>query len=95
MPVLINVNMNLSSKKFQDHLDKKEISMTAREYLGHLKSSKNVEEVIQATRLIPFEGSSSEIRDVEEARKTCNKPEPYLSGVTISNQPMRASAPGN
>ncbi|MEY2392845.1 hypothetical protein [Wolbachia endosymbiont of Tettigetta isshikii] len=66
LPVLINVNMNLSSKKFQDHLDKKEISMTAREYLGHLKSSKNVEEVIQATRLIPFEGSSSEIRDARK-----------------------------
>ncbi|MCA4774124.1 hypothetical protein [Wolbachia endosymbiont of Mansonella perstans] len=66
--------MNLSSKKFQDHLDKKEISMTTREYLGHLKSSKNVEEVMQATKVIPFEDSSSKIRDAEKTRKTCNKP---------------------
>lgn len=95
VPVLINANMNLSSKKFQDHLDKEEVSMVAREYLGHLKNSKNVEEVIQATKVIPFEGSSSEIRDAEETRKTCNKPEPYLSGITISSQPMRTRAPGN
>lgn len=27
VPLLINANMNLSSKKFQDHLDKKEVSM--------------------------------------------------------------------
>lgn len=95
VPLLINAEMNLSSKKFQDYLDKEEVSMTAREYLGHLKNSKNVEKVIQATKVIPFEGSSSEIRDAEETRKTCNKPEPYLSGITISNQPMRTRAPGN
>ncbi|GBN47030.1 hypothetical protein AVEN_263017-1 [Araneus ventricosus] len=51
VPLLISSDMNLSSKKFQDHLDKKEISMTAREYLDHLKDSKNVEEVIQATKI--------------------------------------------
>lgn len=95
VPVLINANMNLSSKKFQDHLDKKEVSMTAREYLGHLKNSKNVEEVIQATKVIPFEGSSSEIRDAEKTRKTCNNPELYLSDITISNQLMKTKAPGN
>ncbi len=95
VPVLINANMNLSSKKFQDHLGKKEISMTAREYLGSLKNSKNVEEIIQATKVIPFEGSSSEIRDAEQTRKAYNKPEPYLSDVTISNQPMRTRTPGN
>nr|WP_284706098.1 tetratricopeptide repeat protein [Wolbachia pipientis] len=69
VPLLINADMNLSSKKFQDHLDKKEISMTAREYLGRLKSSKNVEEVIQATRFIPFEGSRREIEKAEQTRK--------------------------
>ncbi|MCM1002702.1 ankyrin repeat domain-containing protein, partial [Wolbachia pipientis] len=28
-------------------------------------------------------------------RGTDGKPEPYLSGITISNQPMRTRAPGN
>ncbi|GFQ65483.1 uncharacterized protein TNCT_395071 [Trichonephila clavata] len=50
VPLLINADMNLSSEKFQDHLDKKEVSMTAREYLDSLKNSKNVKEVAQATK---------------------------------------------
>lgn len=29
--------------------------MTAREYLDHLKGSKNVKEIVQATETIPFE----------------------------------------
>ncbi|MDR1139077.1 MAG: NACHT domain-containing protein [Rickettsiales bacterium] len=69
VPLLINVDMNLSSKKFQDHLDKKEVSMTAREYLDHLKDNKNREEVIQATRSVPFEGSKREIEEAEQTRK--------------------------
>ncbi|GFY79791.1 uncharacterized protein TNIN_54431 [Trichonephila inaurata madagascariensis] len=52
VPLLINADMNLSSKKFQDHLDKKEVSMTTREYLDSLKNSKNIEEVVQATKSI-------------------------------------------
>ncbi|QOD38396.1 ankyrin repeat domain-containing protein [Candidatus Wolbachia massiliensis] len=69
MPILINADMKLSSKKFQDHLDKKEVSMTAREYLDSLKGSKNVEEIVKATQAIPFEGSKREIRDAEKTRK--------------------------
>ncbi|NSM56490.1 hypothetical protein HET73_02805 [Wolbachia endosymbiont of Atemnus politus] len=69
VPLLINANMNLSSKKFQDHLDKKEVSMTAREYLENLKNSKNVEEVVQATKLIPFIGSSRLIEKAEQTRE--------------------------
>ncbi|GFR05433.1 uncharacterized protein TNCT_404851 [Trichonephila clavata] len=61
--------MNLSSKKFQDHLDRKEVSMTARGYLDHLKGSKNAGEVIQATKLIPFIGSKREIEEAEQTRK--------------------------
>ncbi|WP_353269636.1 hypothetical protein [Wolbachia endosymbiont (group A) of Myopa testacea] len=64
--MLINADMKLSSKKFQDHLDRKEVSMTAREYLGSLKGSKNVEEV---TKVIPFEGSKREIEEAEQIRK--------------------------
>lgn len=66
IPVLINVDMKLSSKKFQDHLDKKEVSMVAREYLDHFKNGKNVEEV---TKFIPFEGSKREIEEAEQIRK--------------------------
>ncbi len=69
VPLLINAKMSLSSRKFQDHLDKKEVSMTAREYLDHLKDSKNVEEVIQATKVIPFIGSKREIEEAEQARR--------------------------
>ncbi|GFS94593.1 uncharacterized protein NPIL_377661, partial [Nephila pilipes] len=58
VPLLINADMNLSSEKFQDHLDKKEVSMTAREYLDSLKNSKNVKEVVQATKGIPFIGAN-------------------------------------
>ncbi|GFR17441.1 phosphoribosylformylglycinamidine synthase subunit PurL [Trichonephila clavata] len=47
VPLLINANMNLSSKKFQNHLDKKEVSMTAREYLDNLKNSKNIRACLQ------------------------------------------------
>ncbi|GFT70880.1 uncharacterized protein TNCV_4163621 [Trichonephila clavipes] len=68
VPLLINANMNLSSKKFQDHLDKKEVSMTAREYLNSLKNSKNVE-VVQATKLIPFIGSNRKIEEAEQTRR--------------------------
>lgn len=66
IPVLINAAMNLSSKKFQDHLNKKEVSMTAREYLDSLKNSRNVEEV---TKVIPFIGSEREIEEAEQIRK--------------------------
>ncbi|MFT4314284.1 MAG: ankyrin repeat domain-containing protein [Wolbachia pipientis] len=66
VPLLINAAMNLSSEKFQDHLDKKEVSMTAREYLDNLKNSKNVEE---ATKVIPFIGSEREIEEAEQTRK--------------------------
>ncbi|MGL9779403.1 MAG: hypothetical protein ACR5K5_04035 [Wolbachia sp.] len=68
VPLLINAEMSLSSRKFQDHLDKKEVSMTAREYLDHL-DSKNIEEVIQATKIIPFIGSKREIEEAEQTRK--------------------------
>lgn len=68
VPLLINADMNLSSKKFQDHLDKKEVNMTAREYLANLKNSKNVEEV-QATKIIPFIDSKREIEEAEQTRK--------------------------
>ncbi|WP_250296756.1 NACHT domain-containing protein [Wolbachia endosymbiont of Oedothorax gibbosus] len=68
VPLLINADMNLSSKKFQDHLDKKEVSITARGYLDHLKGSKNAGEVIQATKLIPFIGSKREIEEAEQIR---------------------------
>ncbi|WP_265014507.1 ankyrin repeat domain-containing protein [Wolbachia endosymbiont (group B) of Camptogramma bilineatum] len=68
VPLLINADMNSSSKKFQDHLNKKEVSMTAREYLGNLKNSKNVEEVVQATKVIPFIGSKREIEEAEWTR---------------------------
>ncbi|MGL9761982.1 MAG: hypothetical protein ACR5LB_07415 [Wolbachia sp.] len=69
VPLLINVDMNLSSKKFQDHLDKKKVSMTARKYLDHLKDNKNIEEVIQATRSVPFESSKREIEEAEQTHK--------------------------
>lgn len=69
VPLLINAEMNLSSKKFQDHLDKKEVSITAREYLDHLKNSENAEEAVQATKVIPFEGSKREIEEAEQTRK--------------------------
>ncbi|WP_265026337.1 hypothetical protein [Wolbachia endosymbiont (group A) of Bibio marci] len=67
--LLINADMNLSSKKFQDLIDKKEISMTAREYLDNLKNGKNVEEVVQATKVIPFIGSKREVEKAEQTRK--------------------------
>ncbi|WP_341810112.1 hypothetical protein [Wolbachia endosymbiont (group A) of Apotomis capreana] len=66
VPVLISADMKLSSKKFQDHLDGKEVSMTAREYLNSLKNSKNVEEV---TKVIPFIGSKREVEKAEQTRK--------------------------
>ncbi|WP_395462885.1 hypothetical protein [Wolbachia endosymbiont of Cantharis cryptica] len=69
VPVLINADMKLSSKKFQDHLDKKEVSMTAREYLDSLKNGKGMEEAVQATKFIPFEGSSREIEKAVQKRK--------------------------
>ncbi|MFT4327455.1 MAG: tetratricopeptide repeat protein [Wolbachia pipientis] len=66
VPLLINAAMNLSSEKFQDYLDKKEVNMTAREYLDNLKNSKNMEEV---TKTIPFIGSKREIKEAEQTRK--------------------------
>ncbi|WP_375316271.1 hypothetical protein [Wolbachia endosymbiont (group A) of Colletes cunicularius] len=69
MPLLINADMNLDSKSFSDYLSAGKISMTAREYLKNLKNSKNVEEVIQATKVIPFEGSKREIEGAEQTRK--------------------------
>ncbi|WP_265035340.1 hypothetical protein [Wolbachia endosymbiont (group A) of Apoderus coryli] len=69
LPLLINADMNLSSKKFQGHLDRKEVSLTAREYLDHLKGSRNVEEIVQATETIPFEGSKREIEKAEQMRE--------------------------
>ncbi|MFP3016252.1 MAG: hypothetical protein ACEY3H_01455 [Wolbachia sp.] len=69
VPLLINADMNLSSKKFQDLIDKEEVGMTAREYLGNLKDSKNVEEVVQATKFIPFIGSKREIEEAKQTRK--------------------------
>lgn len=69
VPLLFNADMNLNGKKFQDHLNKKEISMTARKYLDHLKDNKNVEEVVQATKTIPFIGSNREVKDAEQTRK--------------------------
>lgn len=126
--------MNLSGKKFQDHLDKKEVSMTAREYLASLKNSKNAEE---ATKFIPFIGSKREVEKAEQTRRpkfslkrsikhlatvfrnisttatiastvslantsrsesqssgttdeTNDRPESYLSGVTVNNQLKRS-----
>lgn len=69
VPLFINTDMNLSSKKFQDLLDKKEVSIVAREYLDSLRNSKNIEEVVQATKFIPFEGSRREIEKAEQTRK--------------------------
>ncbi|CAN2141066.1 ankyrin repeat domain-containing protein [Wolbachia pipientis] len=66
LPLLISADMNLTSKKFQDHLNKKEVSMTAREYLDNLKNSENVEE---AAKTIPFIGSKHEIQEAEQTRK--------------------------
>ncbi|MGL9759152.1 MAG: hypothetical protein ACR5LA_10450, partial [Wolbachia sp.] len=82
VPLLLNAGMNLSSEKFQDRLDKKEVSMTAREYLDSLKNSKNVEEIVQATKIIPFIGSE---REIEEAEQTC-KPllEQFVKGTINS-----------
>ncbi|WP_265017719.1 MULTISPECIES: OTU domain-containing protein [unclassified Wolbachia] len=139
VPLLINADMNLSSKKFQDLIDKKEVSMTAREYIDSLKNGKNMEEVVQATKVIPFIGSKSEIGEAEQTRElkfslkrsikhlatvfrnssttdsatiastvsltntsrsesqspgttdeTNDRPESYLSGVTVNNQLKRS-----
>ncbi|MBA8757889.1 hypothetical protein HCR18_02170 [Wolbachia pipientis] len=43
--------------------------MTAREYLDNLKGNKNVEKVVQATKLIPFMGSKREIEEAEQTRE--------------------------
>lgn len=67
--LLINADMNLSSEKFQDRLNKKEVSMTAREYLDSLKNSKDMEGVVQATKAIPFIGCKREIEEAEQTRK--------------------------
>ncbi|WP_305879712.1 cytoplasmic incompatibility factor CifB [Wolbachia endosymbiont of Phyllotreta cruciferae] len=68
VPLLINADMKLNSKKFLDYLDKKEVSITAREYLDNLQNSKNVKEVVQATKAIPFEGSNQEVKEAEHQR---------------------------
>ncbi|GFV63091.1 uncharacterized protein TNCV_2461641 [Trichonephila clavipes] len=64
-PLLINVDMELNSKKFKELLDKKEVIMTAKEYLDSLKRSKNIE-VVQAIKVIPFMGSKREIEEAEQ-----------------------------
>ncbi|WCR58332.1 tetratricopeptide repeat protein [Wolbachia endosymbiont of Ctenocephalides felis wCfeJ] len=69
VPLLISADMNLSSKKFQEHLDRKEVSMTARDYLDSLKNGQNMEEVVQATKVIPFIGSRREIEEAEKTRR--------------------------
>ncbi|GFY52262.1 uncharacterized protein TNIN_333021 [Trichonephila inaurata madagascariensis] len=69
VPLLINADMNLSSEKLQNHLNKKEVILTAREYLDSLKNSKNIEEVVQATKVIPFIGSKREIEEAEQTLK--------------------------
>ncbi|WP_214249876.1 C48 family peptidase [Wolbachia endosymbiont of Anopheles demeilloni] len=68
VPLLINADMKLNSEKFLDCLDKKEVSMTAREYFDSFKNSKNVKEVVQATKAIPFKGSSREVKEAEQKR---------------------------
>ncbi|GFS56361.1 uncharacterized protein NPIL_568041 [Nephila pilipes] len=85
VPLLINADMNLSSEKFQDHLDKKEVSMTAREYLDSLKNSKNVKEVVQATKGIPFIGSK---REIEEAEQTSGQKVSYQGKRMINLEPV-------
>ncbi|WP_254229304.1 hypothetical protein [Wolbachia pipientis] len=69
VPLLINADMNLNSTNLSDYLNTGKISMTAREYIDNLKYSKNVKEVTQATRSIPFIGSESEIDKAEQTRK--------------------------
>lgn len=69
VPLLINADMNLNSKNFSEYLSEGRIIMTAREYLDSLKNSKNMEEVVQATRFIPFIGSKSEVEKAEQTRK--------------------------
>ncbi|WP_182367238.1 MULTISPECIES: cytoplasmic incompatibility factor CifB [Wolbachia] len=68
VPLLINSDMKLNSNKFLDYLDKKEVSITAREYLDNLQNSKNVKEVVQAIKAIPFEGSNREVKKAEHQR---------------------------
>ncbi|WP_304956792.1 C48 family peptidase [Wolbachia endosymbiont of Delia radicum] len=70
VPLLINADMKLNSEKFLDYLDKKEVSMIAREYLDNLQNSKNVKEVVQATKAIPFEGSNREVKEAEHKRSS-------------------------
>lgn len=67
VPLLINADMNLSRKKLQDHLSKKEVSMIDREYLDILKNDKNVK---QATKFIPFAGSKLEIAEARRIRSS-------------------------
>lgn len=44
--------------------------MIAREYLDNLQNSKNVKEVVQATKAIPFEGSNREVKEAEHKRSS-------------------------
>lgn len=64
VPILINAEMNLNSEKVINHLNKGELSITAREYLNNLKNGGG-QEVIDA----PFIGSSREVKNAEQARK--------------------------
>ncbi|XP_076383943.1 uncharacterized protein LOC143261243 [Megalopta genalis] len=57
-----------NSNKFWDLLDKREVSVTAREYLDCLRNSKNIEEVVQITNVIPFIVPK---REIEEAQQAC------------------------
>ncbi|GFY72917.1 uncharacterized protein TNIN_149271 [Trichonephila inaurata madagascariensis] len=74
VPLLISADMKLNSKKFKELLDKKEVIMTAKEYLDSLRHSKNIQEVLQATKVIPFMGSKREIEEAEQLLK----PKPSL-----------------
>ncbi|GFT52242.1 uncharacterized protein TNCV_4275561 [Trichonephila clavipes] len=72
--------MELNSKKFKDLLDKKDVIMTAKEYLDSLRRSKNIEEVVQAIKVIPFMGSKCEIEETEQTLK----PKPSLLELKCS-----------
>ncbi|MDM8335756.1 hypothetical protein [Wolbachia pipientis] len=67
--LLVNADKNLSSKKFQERLDRKEVGMTVRGYLDSLKDGQNMKEVVQATKVIPFISSRHEIEEAEKIRR--------------------------
>lgn len=69
VPLLINTDMNLNGKNFSEYLSAGRIIMTAREYLDSLKNRGDIEEIVQATKFIPFIGSKSEVEKAEQTRK--------------------------